>query len=349
MLHQNDEARRVLYYYIDLSDVTSAERSIDEPMKLNTRDDAFYSACINCHQPRCLYYYDDEYSCDDFENYAERQDDRVCAFDAITWDNDEQAIVIEYDSCIGCGLCASRCPFGALYFESGKMRVNLDRDDKPFELVYSVEYAPSYQEKCLDKIRELPTENKNDEEALERIRYVYQRLSEVRASHESALLLCRNMMIEMGYHCALRRTGVSSTRMDAVYSGDDIAGAIEIEFQNDSLSVARNLLDDIAMMQVRNGLPSSQNTPLALCACIPNTRQGYYQVCDDIYNVLGIRIRTLTIAALLLLIWEDASLDLDGDMFCLGFRDTSIRKDVELLLGHRIRGNDVFGFLEPVK
>lgn len=349
MLQQNDEARQELCYYIDLSDVKSAERSIDEPMKLNTINDAFYSACINCQQPRCLYYYDDEYRCDNFENFAERQDNRVCAFDAIAWDNDKQAIVIEYDSCVGCGLCASRCPFGALYFEGGKMKINLDRNDKPFEVVYSIEYASSYQEKCLDRIRKLPTESKKDEAALERVRYVYQRLNEVRASHESALLLCRNMIIEMGYHCSLRRTGVSSTRMDAVYSGDDIAGAIEIEFQNDSLSAARNLLDDIAMMQMRNGLPSSQNTPLALCAYIPNTRQGYYQVCYDIYNILGIRIRTLTIAALLLLIWEKATLDLDDDMFCLRFRDTSIRKDIELLLGHNICGNDVFGFLEPIK
>jgi Fe-S-cluster-containing hydrogenase component 2 len=349
MLHQNDETRRVSYYYIDLSDVKSAERSIDEPMKLSTDDDVFYSACINCHQPRCLYYYEDEYTCNSFDNFAERQDDRVCAFDAITWDNDKQAITIEYDACIGCGICANRCPFGALYMDEGKMAINLDRSEKPFEVSYSIEYAPKYQEECIDRIRDLTVDYTEDQRALDRVKYVYQRLNEVRASHEAALLLCRNLMIEVGTQCALRRTGVSSTRMDAVYTSDSVSGAIEIEFQSDSLSVARNLLDDVAMMQTRIGLPMESNTPLAICAAIPNTRQGYYQVCDDIYNILGLRVRTLTIAALLILVWNGVELNLDNDRFRLGFRDTSIREDVEALLGYRLRGNDYAGFLEPIK
>lgn len=349
MLRQNDEAKRDLSYYIDLSDVTSAERANNKPMKFITNEGEFYSACINCHQPRCLTYYENEYVCSGFDNFAERQDSRVCAFNEIAWDNSKQSIVIQLDACVGCGICASRCPFGAIYADNEKMAISLDRADDRFRILRSDEDALALQDECVGKTRGLTVNVVRNTHVLDRAKSVYQCLDGSKASHEAALLLCRNLMIEAGTQCALRRTGVSGVRMDAVYASEKFSGAIEIEFQSDSLSVARNLLDDVAMMQARSGLPIKSNTPLAICAAIPNTRQGYYQVCDDINRILGLHIRTLTIASLLILVWNGVKLNLEGDRFHLGFREASIRKYIESLLGYELCGDDSAGLLEPIK
>ena len=349
MLRQNDEAKRDSCFYIDLSDVISAERANNGPMKFITTEGEIYSACINCRQPRCLAYYENEYACSNFDNFAERQDSRVCAFNAISWDNVKQSITIQYDTCVGCGLCASRCPFGAIYADEEKMAISLDRGEGRFRILHANEDALALQDECVDKIRGLAVSYVRDARVFDRVKSVYRCLGESKASHEAALLLCRNLMIEAGAQCALRRTGVSGVRMDAVYMSGKFSGAIEIEFQSDTLGVARNLLDDVAMMQVRSGLPMKRNTPLAICAAIPNTRQGYYQVCDDINRILGLRIRTLTIASLLILVWNGAKLNLEDNRFHLGFRETSIREYVELSLGYELYGDDSAGFLEPIK
>ena len=38
----------------------------------------------------------------------------VCPTDAINWDAAGEMPTIEAESCIGCGLCAVRCPYGAI-------------------------------------------------------------------------------------------------------------------------------------------------------------------------------------------------------------------------------------------
>ena len=38
----------------------------------------------------------------------------VCPTRAIRWDGENSAAFIVADDCIGCGLCVSRCPYGAI-------------------------------------------------------------------------------------------------------------------------------------------------------------------------------------------------------------------------------------------
>ncbi|MDK2821868.1 MAG: anaerobic carbon-monoxide dehydrogenase iron sulfur subunit [Clostridia bacterium] len=42
----------------------------------------------------------------------------VCPEDAFYHDNKTGALVINENKCIGCGLCAEACPFGAIYLHS---------------------------------------------------------------------------------------------------------------------------------------------------------------------------------------------------------------------------------------
>jgi len=47
----------------------------------------------------------------------------VCPQDAIIYDPATGALLIDYNLCDGCGLCAEACPFGALFWDSINERV----------------------------------------------------------------------------------------------------------------------------------------------------------------------------------------------------------------------------------
>ncbi|MDD2588401.1 MAG: 4Fe-4S binding protein [Atopobiaceae bacterium] len=318
-------------------------------MELHSETGMMYSSCVNCKEPMCIHYYEEEYECIDFSNFAEYQNRDVCAFSAIMRNGSSGCIAINDDACVRCGLCASRCPYGAIYYSQGKMVVRDERNDARYRLITTSENVVDLQRECIEQLNVVQKNSKHEVDAMERVRSVYARIKKSKPDNTRALLYCRNLLIEMGFNCALSRTGIAAMRMDAVYSSKGRSGAVEIEFYGDSLSTARDILDDVAMMQERLGLNSKDNTPIALFWQIPNTRQNYYQVCDDIRRVLGVKIRTLTIAALMLLMWDGARLEFDDSSFCLAFRDTSIKADVEALLGRDINDDNLAGYLEPIK
>jgi len=52
--------------------------------------------------------------------------DNVCPTSAISWDKESLTPSINEKQCINCGLCASRCPVGAIYLTSKCAVVNFD-------------------------------------------------------------------------------------------------------------------------------------------------------------------------------------------------------------------------------
>jgi len=59
--------------------------------------------------------------------------------------------------------------------------------------------------------------------------------------------------------------------------------------------------------------------PVGIILSLPNVRSEYYQVIRDIEKVLGLRCRTVTIGALVALMWNCAKLDgFNGDAYTIG-------------------------------
>ena len=75
------------------------------------------------HEPRCMKFVDAEISCGDFSDFSYERNLNVCPVEAIRWNFDKELPEIDDHSCIGCGLCAVRCPAGAIYKSGDQMKI----------------------------------------------------------------------------------------------------------------------------------------------------------------------------------------------------------------------------------
>lgn len=211
--------------------------------------------------------------------------------------------------------------------------INIDRKDEHFVLISDGNNPALAQKSLAEVIDSMVTGRSFREGTADEIFGVYDAIG---SCSDVATLLCRNLFISLGYNCSTRRVGDVYTRMDAIFSDETIKGPIEIELQSDTLSVVRNLLDDLAMFKHRFSEEIDNLTPVALCLFVPNTRQGFFQDCDDIKKVFGIEIKTVTLGALLVILWSGAKLNFPEGAFFLSFRDTSIKEDIDTIVGHSI-------------
>mgnify|MGYP001564513676 FL=1 len=130
----------------------------------------------------------------------------------------------------------------------------------------------------------------------------------------SALRFVANMMRVLGVDARTRRRGDTNVRFDglaAFQSGR--TAVIEIEFTANVVESPRALLEDVAILHSRYGLALPEIYPLSIVLALPNVRSEYYQVVQDIANVLHLDIRTITVGALAAILWHLGTLTtLDG-------------------------------------
>jgi len=124
-------------------------------------------------------------------------------------------------------------------------------------------------------------------------------------------LLARNLMICNGVPFLIRRLGDTNMRIDGIfYSGDRRLGVAEIEYSDGAiLDAPRDLLDDCAVLHARYGIPLKAIDPMVISLRFPNKRSEYWQVIQDVHQVLGIRIGSITIGALLIAMWINRKLE----------------------------------------
>jgi len=111
--------------------------------------------------------------------------------------------------------------------------------------------------------------------------------------------------------------------MDAVgYSRAQRPFVAEIELAA-VLESPRALMEDVAVLHSRYGYTVGSIDPVSIVLTLPNVRSEYYQVIRDIESVLGLRCRTITVGALVALLWHQQRIDgFEGDAFTVG--ETSV-------------------------
>ncbi len=230
----------------------------------------------------------------------------VCPTDAIAWDEVGEVPTIDVANCIGCGLCALHCPYGAISLspEGVALVEGSDPDNVTDAETGAVQpHVATPRQGNLSGVevpfaREMPK--------------VTGKLNDIQGTR-----LARNMLSACGLAASMRRKGDTNVRMDGLLRFvDGQIGVVELETGSEMLELPRALLEDVAVLHNRFGVPIEEIVPVSVIGTLPNVRGEYYQVIDDIAKVLNIRLRTLTIGVVCMVMWRFKILDrLNRDLF----------------------------------
>lgn len=232
----------------------------------------------------------------------------VCPTRAIRWDGENSTAFVLADDCIGCGLCISRCPYGAISLGDG-LTARVEVTDPDGLVVKGPAEGEHPEVNRSGQIASL------DAPAAANLPAAVGSLDDSRTT-----LWIRNLLNGVGLNARTRRRGDTNMRIDAVgFSRSERPFVAEIETGTGVLESPRALLEDVAVLHSRYGYSVDGIDPVSIILSFPNVRSEYYQVVRDIEKVLNLRCRTITIGALVALLWRCGRIDgFDDDAFTVG-------------------------------
>jgi len=303
------------------------------------------SCCLNCINPRCMLIRNAGVQCTMFKDIAGSVDMHVCPSRAISIG--EKSIRIDETLCSGCGLCARACPVAAIEIESGIAKVNIYSGDKHIKKLSVTDENTAEQERFLAKCENASRQGiilyENDSIMKNIQKYVNF------LNQDKQNIFVRNILILLGNYATVARKGNVYMRLDGFYQNQLRYGVLEVETGSETLDVSRAILDDIAVLNSRHGISKNDNKPLAVCLSLPNKRTDYWQVVKDIKDVTGIKIQTITIGALLIMLWNNLQMQ-DFLNFYIDVDNTSIREVLEEMIGRKVQLSvGTYGILENEK
>lgn len=254
--------------------------------------------CVHCPDTPCARFSDNETAPTTLAGFpADRLPD-TCATGAIEVAA-SGAPVIEEGRCISCGVCAVRCPFGAIRLEPGRGAVVEDSDRPGF--------VRTREKSAVTKFA-IP---KRDGVLMDEDDYLMRRLfTEISQAHEDVgdrfpNLFARNLLLGLRIGASMTRKGNTHMRMDLLLSPLPVNGIAEVEFgQEAALDAPRSILDAMAVLVSRHGWVKKDSTALIITDLLPNKRSEYWHIIQDIAKVTGVRIGTLTTLALVIATWS---------------------------------------------
>lgn len=307
---------------------------------------SYKSFCIKCVDKRCQKIPIDKIRLSKLGDFSYDMDDDLCPVEAIHIEDGIPSI--DAKKCILCGLCIANCPIGAIGIKDNEVYINRkispsmreNMSVSPQSIKEQMEQAENYlhTEKIGVLIKESP----------DLLREIQRRLKKVDDRYRNKIV--RNLLIGLGCKATTPRRGDVASRMDGIYDIEDTIGTVEVEFGSDSLSTIRGILDDIAILQHKYRIDKSDEYPLAVLVDMPNLRQDYWNVIKDVKDITNIRINTITVIALMILLWNRGTLNPRIVPYYVDYDNTSIRNILEKHLGRMLDIPERFlGLFEPEK
>jgi ferredoxin len=275
-------------------------------------------------------------------------DDSVCPTNAHLWERGDQIPTINAEHCINCGICARRCPIGAIYSKGGTAVIHSGEKEVQFRPATPDNIAIHNEQllglnACQHKGRYLDVTKAT-------VSVIYEKLAAQQTDAQFPNLIVRNLFLVMGNQCIIRRRGDVYFRIDAIVEDSPIIGIAEVEFHKDSLESPRAILDDIAVLSARYEIDQHQIKPFIISLEFPNIRTEYWRVIKDIKDVLGIRIHSLSLGALCMLAWRFSDIPIGAVDFYADVDSPTIKSAVEAVCGVRkITELGDYAVLEPKK
>jgi NAD-dependent dihydropyrimidine dehydrogenase PreA subunit len=291
-------------------------------------------SCIRCINPPCMEYSEKELELEVFKDFPADKNNNVCPTSAITWPLETDAPIIDPASCISCGVCLSRCPTRAIYLDDQGAQIN-DQANTHFQIqntLNSLQIVEATAE-LFEKVPELGVYLTESDELLRKFREHFEEVSK-NQSAQFPNHLARNLLIAAGIGAAMRRRGDTNIRMDLVLGPPGVEqGTSEVEFGAGVLDAPRNILDNVAVLVARYEVSKDNIVPIIVSLALPNQRSEYWQVIKDVRDVLDIKIASITIGALIIIIWSRALITIEtGEELYIDANLPSLRIKLEKIL-----------------
>ena len=297
------------------------------------------ATCLGCHDTPCMSVTYQPPLPAVLSDFPADPSTVVCPTDAIQWSADTETAAVDEGNCVGCGLCAARCPYGAITLaRSGTAVVQVDDVDR---MTVDPKRAPVVH----------PTPKRlgilgNGSPKL----YNLPELIATLPSAISSRFVC-NVLAACGINARVRRRGDQNVRMDGVFqlNGGDL-GPLEIGLGNDTLEPLRALLEDVAMLHNRYRVRRTHILPLAVLVALPSARSEYYRLVSDIRTVIKMETRTVTLGVLISLMWQFITInDLNGGLFLVDERETDLWRAIATKWSHVLPHQLPHGSYSPTR
>lgn len=294
------------------------------------------TTCLRCPDAPCMSFRDGEVVSASLPEFPADRNPSACPAGAMSR-TDGGAPSVDPAACMLCGVCASRCPAGAIRMIPHAVVDDADRPAFPETGDGASADAALAAVSGIPRSGEFLAESDTVADDL-RSRML---AAWSRNGDRFPDLLARNLLIAAGCGAAMRRKGDVSARMDIVLGAPwPEFGCAEAEFGDEAvLDAPRDLLDDIAVCVGRLGRTPHSLSAIVVTDVLPNRRSEYWRIIQDIRNVLGVKIGTVTVLALCLLVWRGRKMsELPPDIFHVDIDTPSYREAVLApLLGRRLR------------
>ncbi len=294
------------------------------------------TTCLRCPTVPCMTFREEEVVSASLSEFPADRNSAVCPAGAITRTNGG-APSIDSAACMLCGVCASRCPVGAIRLIPHAIIDDTARPAFPETDVHAA------ADTTLTAVSAVPRSGEFLNESDTVVDDLRSRMLAAwgRNGDRFPDLLARNLLIAAGCGAAMRRKGDVFARMDIVLGSPwPDFGCAEAEFGDEAvLDAPRDLLDDIAVSVGRLGRDPHSLSALVITDVLPNWRSEYWRIVQDIRKVVGVKIGTVTVLALCLLVWQRRKMsDLPSHLFHVDIDTPSYREAVlEPLLGRKLR------------
>lgn len=300
----------------------------------NILGEKIQSYCISCNDRPCINFKLDTVNeiTRLFNDLPTDRNYKTCPTNSIQWDSHNNAPTINADTCIVCGVCIHNCPVKAIYIENDKVEIAYINKENLFQQIdvspdtlIDGEYA-KITESLLEKITTKIIE--------------YKQKGELNPN-----LLVRNLLLSLGWKAVSYKEGVQYSSIDVLAKKEEFNLAVEVELDNQLIDTPRNLITYLALLVKRHQWDKNNTKLLSVGMNLPNNREEYWNVINDIDEILNIKINVSTIPYLIYLLLTRRELEIVNDNLFLTKEKTLRNNDNsldEIPLGY-------LGIFEPYK
>lgn len=303
--------------------------------RLNVGGRLVESACLLCPDTPCVTFGDSEVAASVGVDTPLAPEMAVCPSGALSV-SARGAPVVDARACIGCGLCVARCPVGAMKLnaETALAEVSDESSDAYHSIVAEVtEFGEARREIASRVRRERPPFADANLVAVQLARL--DSGVEPLALQRVYRLLSRNAFLSLGVAARLKNVGDNNAFAELAVGAGATLVLVEVEPKGDVLDAMRRVVAGVAIVRSRYGVAAGDVIPCIVMRKLPNVRVDYYEAVQNTERRIGVSVRSVPAAALLLGIrsGDDRLVQLIRDADVLETLHPSLEKRASALWG----------------